>query len=426
MSMAGVFTAFAWLFATLGTGPLVVQRRELPETLLRSLTTLGICMGLVLTAALALAAVPIARFYGEPRVVWIVVALAASFALTSIGLVPEGLLQRNLQFSRLVTIDAAQMVVSSVVSIALAAAGWGAWSLVTGNLLGMAVRSGALVASSPWRVRLGFDLQATRGVVGFGASVMGFNVVHYAARYTDRLLIGRMLGATSLGYYDYAYRFYMYPLEVITSVLMRLMFPTFARLQEDRAQLGRAFLRTNGAIALIAFPLMGGLAVVADPFVRVVLGDKWAPIIPLVQILAPMAMLQALGATPGQLFLACGKAAFRFWWSVDLHHDHCGCCGGWRSLGYSGSRDGLCRCHVPHHCRRLLAGPAPRGSRLDCDLANVARDSHRHTGHGHGHTHDSDCARADGPAGSVRPDHLCGRWCRRVCGSRSQAPARGR
>ncbi|MGH7463399.1 MAG: oligosaccharide flippase family protein, partial [Longimicrobiales bacterium] len=105
-------------------------------------------------------------------------------------------------------------------------------------------------------------------------------------------------------------------LDVITTVIMRLMFPTFARMQEDRQKLGRAFLRTSGAIALIAFPLMAGLAVVADPFVRVVLGENWLPIIPLVQILAPLAMLHALGALPGQLFLACGRAAFRLWWSV--------------------------------------------------------------------------------------------------------------
>jgi PST family polysaccharide transporter len=140
--------------------------------------------------------------------------------------------------------------------------------------------------------------------------------MQYVTRYTDRLVIGRVLGATPLGYYDYANRFYFYPSEVITAVLLRVMFPTFARLQADPRQLGRAFLRTNGAIAFVTFPMMVGLAVVADPFVRVVLGEPWAPIIPLIRILAPVGMLTALGATPGQLFLALGKSGLRFWWSV--------------------------------------------------------------------------------------------------------------
>src|SRR6266851_343308 len=108
----------------------------------------------------------------------------------------------------------------------------------------------------------------------------------------------------------------MYPLESVTLVLIKVMFPTFSRIKGDIEQLGRAFLRANGAIALITFPMTAGLAVVADPFVRFIFGEKWAPVIPLVQILAPVGLLQSIGATPGQLFLARGRAALRFWWSV--------------------------------------------------------------------------------------------------------------
>ena len=97
------------------------------------------------------------------------------------------------------------------------------WSEVVGNLAGTALRSAALVILSPWRIRFGFDGSAVRGVVGFSGSVLGFNLVQYWARYTDRLLVGRMLGAASLGFYDYAFRFYMYPLEVVTHVLIRVL-----------------------------------------------------------------------------------------------------------------------------------------------------------------------------------------------------------
>ncbi len=142
---------------------------------------------------------------------------------------------------------------------------------------------------------------------------MGFNGTQYLQRNADRLIIGRALGAVELGYYDYAYQFYMYPVESVTLVLIKVMFPTFSRIKGDIEQLGRAFLRANGAIALITFPMTAGLAVVADPFVRFVFGEKWAPVIPLVQILAPVGLLQSIGATPGQLFLARGRAALRFW-----------------------------------------------------------------------------------------------------------------
>jgi PST family polysaccharide transporter len=207
-------------------------------------------------------------------------------------------------------------VVSSAGALALAWNGYGVWSLVVPNLLSSALRSALLLGTSPWRLRLGFDTEAVRGVIGFSGSVLGFNALQYFARNADRLIIGRALGPVELGLYDYAYRFYMYPLEVIAGVLLSVMFPAFARLQDRREELGRAFLRANGAIALVTFPMMAGLGLVAGPFVRVVLGEKWAPVIPLVQILAPMGALQSIAATPGQVFLATGNAALRFWWSV--------------------------------------------------------------------------------------------------------------
>ena len=316
MAMAAVFTTIAELFATLGAGPVIVQRREVPDALLRSVALLGVTVGLLLTSLLVLGGWLSAGFFAEPRVRGVVIGLGCTFAIASVGLVPDALLQRAMRFDRLVLIDILQLVSNSTVSITLAFMGCGVWSLVVGNLTGAVVRSAALVIASPWPLRFGFDRAALHGVVGFSASVLGFNLVQYLARYTDRLLIGRLLGATSLGLYDYAFRFYTYPLDVITNVLIRVMLPTFSRMQGDVEQLGRAFLRANGAIAFVTFPMMAGLAVVADPFVNVVLGEQWRPIIPLIQILAPVALLTAMGATTGQIFLASGKAAFRFWWGI--------------------------------------------------------------------------------------------------------------
>jgi len=316
LTMAGVFTALGGLFSSLGVGPAIVQRPEVSIPLLRSLATVGFVVGAGLSGALVLGSGFIAEFYGDTRVAPIAASLAMTFVVASLGMVPEGLLQRELRFNRLVSIDLAVLAVSASLSVGLALAGLRVWALVVANLGGTAVRSLLLVASSPWRLAPGFDWGAIRGVVGFSASVMGFNGTQYLQRNSDRLIIGRALGAIELGYYDYAYQFYMYPLESVTVVLIKVMFPTFSRIKGDIEQLGRAFLRANGAIALITFPMTVGLAVVADPFVRFVFGEKWAPVITLVQILAPVGLVQSIGATPGQLFLARGRAALRFWWSV--------------------------------------------------------------------------------------------------------------
>ncbi len=315
-TMASTFTAVGSLLSTLGAGPAIVQRPTLTEGLLRSLATLGLAIGCALWLVLALASGAIADFFDEPGVRSVVIAMAAIFPLATAGTVPEGLLQRELRFGRLVSIEMAGLVVSSLGSIGLALYGFGVWSLVIPNLAATGLRSLLLLSTSPWRPRLGFDTREVASVLGFSGSVLGFNGLQYFVRNADRLVIGRRLGTVELGLYDYAYRFYMYPLEVITNVLISVMFPTFASLQHDRAALGRVFLRANGAIALAAFPMMTGLAMVADPFVRVVLGEQWTAVIPLVQILAPLGALQSIVSTPGQVFLATGNAALRLWWAV--------------------------------------------------------------------------------------------------------------
>jgi PST family polysaccharide transporter len=297
-------------------GPVIVQRPSLSEALLRTVAGLGLAMGVTLSVGLALASGPIAAFYSDPSVAPIVIALATTFTLAAFGMVPEGLLQRELRFRRLAGIELTITGFNSVMVLSLALSGFGVWALVWSSIAVAGVRSLLLVISSSWRFRIGFSPQAVKGAVGFGANVMGFNLIQYLVRNVDRLIIGRQLGALQLGYYDYAYRFYMYPLQVITNVLISIMFPVLSRLQDNLAEMGSAFLRANGAIALLTFPMMAGLAAVADPFVRVVLGDQWIPVIPLVQILAPLGALQSITATPGQIFLATGRAALRLWWSV--------------------------------------------------------------------------------------------------------------
>ena len=316
MAMAAAITTIASLFPTLGTGQAIVQRKELSEPLLRTVATLGLLTGLLLSGLLVVAAWTLAtKLFAEPRLAAVVSVLAAQFIIQAVGVVPESLLQREMRLGRLVTIDVAHLVASSIVAVGLALNGWGVWAMVVGILVGALVRTAAVLMLSPWQLRFGFDRGELRSVASFSASVLGTNIVTYVSRFADRVAIGRLLGVTSLGFYDYACRLYWYPFEVLSPILVRVMFPAFSKIQDDNAILGRAFLRSNGLIAFVACPIMLGLAAVADPFVPVVLGEQWRPIVPLVEVLAPAGMLAAIGVTTGELFYAKGRATLRFWWA---------------------------------------------------------------------------------------------------------------
>jgi PST family polysaccharide transporter len=123
----------------------------------------------------------------------------------------------------------------------------------------------------------------------------------------DKLIIGKLLGSTFLGYYSLAFQIMLYPVTYVAAVIARVLFPTLSLLQNERDRLRLACLKAAGAVAFVTFPIMAGLFVVADDFVTTVFGTKWAPMIPLLRILCVVGALESIGATASTIFLSTGE-----------------------------------------------------------------------------------------------------------------------
>jgi PST family polysaccharide transporter len=149
-------------------------------------------------------------------------------------------------------------------------------------------------------------------VIGYSLNLTGSSIIEYATRNIDRFIIGRWLGSALLGHYSIANRFCMLPLDTVTPVLMRVLFPTLSRLQDDLAQLQKIFLRACGGIAFITLPLMTGLCILAGPFVLGVLGPKWKPVIPLLMLLSPIGVFRSVSAPANGILLAMGRSDWLF------------------------------------------------------------------------------------------------------------------
>jgi PST family polysaccharide transporter len=152
--------------------------------------------------------------------------------------------------------------------------------------------------------------------MGFSLNLTGGNIFNYFARNADKFLIGRFLGSQDLGYYDLAYRLMLFPLQGISAVIGRVMFPLYSRMQDDAGQFGRAYLKVASAIAFVSFPLMLGLAVLAEPFVFTLFGAAWTPVIPLLLILAPLGAVQSILTTIGHIYTAKGRTDLGMRWTV--------------------------------------------------------------------------------------------------------------
>jgi PST family polysaccharide transporter len=316
VAMATVVIGFVNLFKDLGTSSAIIQNREVTEELLSSVFWANVAFGTLGTTVLVAAAPLVAMYYHEPRVIVLLRVLALNFIVSGLSILQQALFERKLMFRILARVEVAGVTCGAVVGISTAIAGFGVWALVAQSLTTVSVISILLWCFSDWRPRLLFHWQEIRGISKYSLNLVGFNTFNYFARNADYLLVGKFLGATSLGIYMLAYRIMLYPLQSITTVISRVMFPVYAQLQDDDARFRSAYLRTAGMIALITFPMMVGLWMVAEPFVLSIFGPKWAQAIPLIKILALVGMVESISATEGAIYQAKGRTDVMFRWGV--------------------------------------------------------------------------------------------------------------
>jgi O-antigen/teichoic acid export membrane protein len=316
VGMLMVFIGFAMLFGEFGLGAALIQQRDITEVQLSSTFWLNLAVGVVLMLLFIGLAPGIARFYRIDQLLPLGRVMALGFPVAALAVVPGALLTRKMAFRSLAFIQVTSTLIAGTGAVVVALNGAGAWTLVVHWLLLATSTSVLTFRAAGWRPRLVYSATEMRGLLAFGANLFGFNFVNYWARNADNLLIGKFLGSAPLGLYDRAYRLMLLPIGQIAAVLGRVMFPALSSIQDDHERIRHIYLRLVAAIGLVAFPLMAGLLVVAEPFVLVVFGDKWAGVVPALQVLCVVGILQTLMNPVGWIYQSQGRTDLLFRWGL--------------------------------------------------------------------------------------------------------------
>ena len=305
-------------FGDLGLSAAIVQRRELDGDQLSSVFWLiqivgaGICLSLWLAAPLVVAV------FREPHLETLVCLLSLRFVLAPPGVPFHALMQRELEFRRIAGLQIIAAFVTAVVTLGAAYEGAGVHALVWGELAGVFAHSGLVIAVGWHRWRPVWRLRRSdlRGYVRFGAHQVGERAFNQVAMNIDYLLIGLVLGSETLGLYSVAFELASLPTRAINPMFTRVAFPVFARVQHDDAALGRGYVDLSRMLALIQFPLLAGVAVLAPLIVPVFLGAGWTSAISLIQVLSVLGALRVVCNPAGSAFLAKGRSKLGFRWAV--------------------------------------------------------------------------------------------------------------
>jgi O-antigen/teichoic acid export membrane protein len=316
VGMIEVFTGFAAMFGEMGFGAAIIQKQDVEERLLSSVFWLSIVMGVLLTSILAACAPLIAAFYNQRILLPLTLLLSLNFAINSLNIIQNSLLTKKMDFRRLAIINITAITTAGIVAVAMALAGFGVWSLAINTLLTTTFSVILMWSLSGWRPRLIFEWKDVKELIDFSMNLMGSRISTYWTANADNLLIGKYVSATALGVYDRAFSLMVLPRAHISAVLARVMFPALSAIQADKKKVKQVFLRANRAIALITFPMMMGLLMVAKPFILTIYGEKWMAVVPILQIFCLEGMGRSVGTTVGWIYLSQARTDIMFKWGL--------------------------------------------------------------------------------------------------------------
>ncbi len=276
-----------------GFNAAIVQRRGDPAPFLHTLWSVSAARGLALTALTIAAAPLMGDFFRTPDVVPVLRVSAA--AMTLRGLISPSwfLLERDLKLVRFTMPRTVGAVVDVVVTIGLSITMRDVWALVIGYLAGTSALLVLTYVAAPYAPRLAFHPGRLRELYGFGKHVFSFEVVAWLSESVDRLAVGRLRDASSLGLFNFAARMSSLPMQVLHIVVARVLFPAFARIQAEPDRVREAFVRLLGLVAITSFPVAAGMLATAPETIAVFLGPSWVPMTTAFQELCVAAVASA-------------------------------------------------------------------------------------------------------------------------------------
>ena len=307
VALATLAIEYLSIFNDFGLATALIQRRENIEDASNVVFTLNLVISISLSIITALLSPLAASFFREPELTAILRLLGLSFTLNALGSVHKARLQREMQFGRKLIPEIGNNIIKGTVSIGLASAGYGAWSLVYGQLSGLIIADILLWIVIPWMPRLTLIAKTAGQLFNYGISIMVDKALTIFGDSFDYFLIGRFFTSELLGIYTLAYR--LPELLIITSlnVLGGVFFPAFSTIQNQPEELKKSFLTATKYVQLLVTPMCLGMIVAADPIIRIAFGEQWLEAIPLMQILSLYTLVLSIGYHVGDVYKAIGR-----------------------------------------------------------------------------------------------------------------------
>lgn len=284
LSLMVIFTNLANIFVQSGLNTALIQNKDVTEEDYSSVFWVSLCISIGLYVLLFCAAPWIAEFYDMPDIV-------APFRVLALMLIPGAFnsvqlakISREMDFKQVFRSNLVAIITSGVIGILLAYLGAGLWALVVQTLINVVIACIVMWFTVKWRPKLILDFRRIKVLFTFGWKLLVSSLLDTLYGDLSSLVIGKKYDSGTLGYYNRGKQFPQFVINAINSAVQSVMLPAMSA-QQDNTRSVKLLMRNSMSMsAYIIFPMMTGLAAVAEPFIELLLTEKWLPCVPYMQI----------------------------------------------------------------------------------------------------------------------------------------------
>ena len=307
IAMVAVFVALCQGIADAGFHEAIIQKKELNDTLVSTVFYTNLLLACFLMVVLWVGAPYVADFYDQERLTLLLRVLSFGLIIDGFSRIQLTLLQRGMLFRKLATATLIASLLSGIVAVILALMGGGVWALITQVLLQRLIVAAFFWGQSTWRPTFHYSLDQLSEVLPFALRMFASNILNNVFQQIYVLFIGRVGSPVELGYYQRANSFKRLASGASNTLMARITFPLFAQVQDDPVRLRRGFIKACQLLSFTFFPFMAALAAVSEPLIITLIGEKWLPAVPYLQLLCIVGALHPVHAINLSLIKALGK-----------------------------------------------------------------------------------------------------------------------
>lgn len=304
----------------LGLAQAIIQQKTIEKCQLNTLFWINMAIGAAFFAAFLGIGWGAARFYSQPELWPLMVAVAVIFLLYPLAAQPSAMLTRALDFRSLAILDVVSWMFSLFFAVFLAKIGWGVFAL------GVAHITRYLVATilSWWLARQicpvpgrDFDWATSRALVRFGLFDSGARWLNILQLNADKFIVGKWLGMTELGFYSLAWSIIQAPITRVFPIISKVTAPIFSKIQhQNAAKLSTGYAKTMLLTFSISLPIFLAISLISNELIILFFGEKWLPAAPVLAILSGVGLVRSLGPPGANLLLARGRPEPNLWWNL--------------------------------------------------------------------------------------------------------------